>query len=272
MEELIATTVKNRVATLRINLPRRLNGWTMPLKDALFTAMDVAVSNDDVAVVVLTGTGEYYSAGVDLSGSLELGHPRVLRRMIVEQNRALFELFIQFPKPILVAVNGHAIGAPVTSATLCDAILAAEHATFSTPFAKVGLPAEGCSSVHLPRLVGRDAAERMLGPEGWKPTAAEALEIGLVNEVVRGEQLLDRAQALGELWVAENKSREYRAGATRGELEYVNAEESERVADAFLSSEFLMGQYRFLKSRKKTLPALTFLALRVTRPAWSLLL
>lgn len=272
MDELLLTSVRNHVATLRFNLPRRLNGWTLAMKDALFAAMSSAAENEGVRVVILTGTGEYYSAGVDLSGSLQLGHPKKLRRMIVEQNRALFDLFIQFPKPLIVAVNGHAIGAPVTSATLADAMLAAESATFSTPFAKVGLPAEGCSSVHFPRLIGREAAERMLGPEGWKPTAHEALAIGLINEVVPDAQLLDRAQALAEAWSEAEKPREFRAGATRGELEYVNAQESERVADAFLSAEFLTGQYRFLRSRKKTVPALTFLALRLTRPAWSLLL
>ena len=238
----------------------------------LGAALDATAADPEVKAVVLTGTGDDYSAGVDLSGALRLGHPRELRRLIVQANRALFEQFIRFPKPILVAVNGRAIGAPVTSATLCDAIVASDRASFETPFAKVGLPAEGCSSVHFPRLLGEEAARRMLGPEGWAPTAAEALDVGLIDAVVPHDELMNEAQRRAERWIAEGRGRTFRAGAERAELERVNAQESERVADAFLSARFLMGRYRFLKSRKKTGPALAFLALRVTRPVWARLL
>jgi enoyl-CoA hydratase/carnithine racemase len=270
--DLVVVTVRNGVATLRMNHPKRLNGWTQAMQAELGAALDAAAADPEVKAVVLTGTGDYYSAGVDLSGALRLGHPRELRRLIVQANRALFEQFIRFAKPILVAVNGRAIGAPVTSATLCDAIVASDRASFETPFAKVGLPAEGCSSVHFPRLMGERAAQRMLGPEGWAPTAAEALDVGLVDAVVPHDELMSEAQCRAEGWVAEGRERTFRAGAERAELERVNARESERVADAFLSARFLMGRYRFLKSRKKTGPALAFLALRVTRPVWARLL
>ena len=63
--------------------------------------------------------------------------------------------YFQFPKPLIIAVNGPAIGACVTSATVCDAIVASEKATFATPFAKLGVPPEGCSSVHFERLMGK---------------------------------------------------------------------------------------------------------------------
>ncbi|MEL6546750.1 MAG: enoyl-CoA hydratase/isomerase family protein [Myxococcota bacterium] len=272
MSELVETSVTRKVATVRFNHPRRLNGWTLAMQDALRDAFEELAARDDVSVVVVTGTGDYYSAGVDLGGSLKIDHPKTLRSMIVSRNHALFELFIQFPKPLIAAVNGHAIGAPVTSATLCDTLLASTSATFSTPFAKVGLPAEGCSSVQFPKLLGAESAQRMLGPEGWKPTAQEALEIGLANEVLEPDELLSRAQTLGEQWANEGRTRVYRGETTRDSLEDTNAQESERVADAFLSSDFLMGQYRFMRSRKKTVPAFTFLALRLTRPAWALLL
>ena len=85
-----------------------------------------------------------------------------------------------------MAANGPAVGGVVTSAALCDAVVASETATFSTPFAALGLAPEGCSSVHFERVMGgsRERAERMLGPEGWRPTAREAREAGLVTEVV----------------------------------------------------------------------------------------
>jgi enoyl-CoA hydratase/carnithine racemase len=270
--ELVVVDVHNGVATLRMNHLRRLNGWTVPMQAALRQAFERAATDARVKAVVLTGTGKYYSAGVDLSGALRLDHPRRLHALIVDANYRLFDLFIGFPKPILAAINGIAIGAPVTSATLCDAMVAAEGATFETPFAKVGLPAEGCSSVHFPRLLGAEAAARMLGPEGWRPSATEALDVGLVDAVVPADQLLTTARAWAEDWIQAGRSRQFRAGAERRELEQINREESRRVADAFFSPSFLMGRYRWLSARRKTGPALAFLALRATRPAWSWML
>ena len=100
---------------------------------------------------MLTGTGKYYSAGVNLSAIMAPMSPAKIHAEIVKRNSAVFNNFIDFPKPIIVAVNGPAIGAVVTSATLSDAIIAAEEATFSTPFAALGIVPEGCSSVHFAR-------------------------------------------------------------------------------------------------------------------------
>ncbi len=271
-DALVLVSTKNRVTTLTMNMPKRLNGWTAPMMGAVRDALGRAADDDGSGAVILTGTDPYYCAGVNLGGVLELGHPRELHAMIVEHNRALFDLFIEFPKPILIAANGPAIGASVTSATLCDGIIASERATFSTPFAALGVPAEGCSSVHFERLMGAEAAERMLGAEGWKPTAAEALEVGLVQWAVPHDTLLTEAQRIAEGWLESGAKRSYRAGAVREELEAVNAEESVRVADAFLGAPFLAGQFRFLWRKKKRGPALVFAALRVTRPLWSRLL
>lgn len=271
-DDLLVISDKNRVRTLRMNNPRRLNGWTLAMQNALDAAFAAAAADPEVGALVLTGTGRYYSAGADLSGVFRLGHPRTLRGLIVKGNYRLFDKFIQFPKPILIAANGAVLGAPVTTAVLSDTIIAAEEASFSTPFARIGLPAEGCSSLLFPKLFGEATAQRLLGEEGWKPTAKEALEIGMVEAVVPAELLLDEAQRRAEAWVAEGRPRTYRGGVSKAELEAVNARESEEVADAFLSKAFLMNQYRFLKSKKKTGPAVTFLTLALTRPLWGRLL
>ena len=271
-EPLVLASTLRGVRTLRMNNPRRLNGWTMDMMVELFGVMEGAADDDAVGALVLTGTDPYYSAGVNLSSAVKLTWPRALREMIRAQNQELFDRFIDFPKPIVVAVNGPALGATVTSATLCDAIIASEHATFSTPFAKLGVTPEGCSSVHLPRLIGAEAAARMLGAEGWVPTADEALAVGLVDEAVPHAALLERAQARAEEYADSGRGRVYRAGATAEELKRINAQESAALADAFLDTPFLMGQYRFLRSRSKTGPALTFRALAATRPLWSRML
>lgn len=269
--DLVLRTTRNHVTTLTMNMPERLNGWTLEMMEALRSAMRGAAADEQTRVVVLTGTDPYYCAGVNLGATIQLAHPRKLRRSIVEHNQALFDGFLDFGKPILVAANGPAIGASVTSATLCDGIIASEKATFSTPFAALGVTPEGCSSLLFPRLLG-PAANRMLGPEGWKPTGAEALAVGLVQWVVPHEELLSRAQSLAESWVEAGATRTYRGGFSRAELKAVNASESEVLADAFLSTPFLKAQFEFLWRKKKRRNAAMFLGLWLSHPLWSKLL
>ncbi len=272
MPDLILRSSARGVTTLTMNMPERLNGWTLEMMEALRTAMDSAASDPQTKAVILTGADPYYCAGVNLGATMKLSHPKALHAEIVARNRALFENFLRFPKPILAAVNGPAIGASATSATLCDGIIASERATFSTPFAALGVCPEGCSSVLFARMMGEEAAARMLGPEGWKPTGAEAHEVGLAQRVVPHEALLAEAQRIAEGWVEAGAKRTLPCGATLEELLEVNARESVGVADSFLSAPFLKGQFRFLWGKKKRGPAMTFLALWKTRPIWSRLL
>lgn len=78
--------------------------------DALSRSFQTAASDPDVRVAIVAGTDPYYCAGVNLAGALNLVHPKQIRAQIVEENGALFERFLRFPKPILIAVNGPAIG------------------------------------------------------------------------------------------------------------------------------------------------------------------
>ena len=271
-QALVLNETRDHITTLTLNNPRRLNGWTMPMLDALRTSLDEAATDNQTKVVILTGTDPYYCAGVNLSAVIKPDHPAKLHGFIETQNRQLFEMFIRFPKPIIVAANGPAIGASVTSATLCDALIASEEATFSTPFARLGVTPEGGSSQMFPTLLGDQTAQRMLGEEGFVPTGTEAAEIGLATEVVPHDQLLDRARALATEWIAQGKERSYRGGFEPEELIAINARESRQLADAFLSAKFLRGQFEFLWKKHKQGPALVFLALLLTRPVWSLLL
>ena len=270
--DLVLSTTRNGVTTLTMNLPERLNGWTMELMLALRDTLAQAAEDPATKALVLTGAGSYYSAGANLSGTVKVMHPRKLREMVIEHNQALFDAFLDFPKPLLAAINGPALGAAATSATLCDGIIVSEVALFSTPFAAVRVTPEGCSSVMFPRLLGEETAQRMLGEEGWKPTGAEAHEIGLAQWLASPEDLLDRAQEIAEGWIAEGRARTFRGGFSLDELKEVNARESIGVADSFLGASFLSNQARFLWRKKKRVPAATFFLLRATRPLWSKLL
>jgi peroxisomal 3,2-trans-enoyl-CoA isomerase len=260
------------VTTLTMNTPARLNGWTQEMMAALWAGMSDAAQDDETRVLVLTGVDPYFCAGVNLAGAFKLGHPRKMHETIVQNNEALFNRFLDFPKPMLIAVNGPAIGASVTSATLCDGIIASKKATFSTPFARLGVTPEGCSSVHFARLMGEENARRMLGPEGWRPNAEEALEAGLVQWVVPHDQLGDEADRIAREWINSGAQRSFRGGSERDELKAVNARESVELADAFLGAAFLKAQFKFLKSKKKWGPAAMFLAMLVLRPIWARLL
>jgi len=265
----ILTQKREGVTTLTMNTPARLNGWTRQMMDALREGMSSAAADDETRVLVLTGADPYFCAGVNLAGTLSMGHPRKMHALIVENNEALFNLFLDFPKPMLIAVNGPAIGASVTSATLCDGIIASEKATFSTPFAALGVTPEGCSSVHFARLMGEKNAERMLGREGWRPSAEEALDAGLIQWVVPHDQLADEANRIAREWINEGAQRSFRGGSERDELKAVNATESVDLADAFLGAPFIKAQYKFLSSKKKWGPAAMFLAMLISRPVWS---
>ena len=271
-DSLVLVTHKDHVTTLTMNMPRRYNGWTQAMMTELRGALKAAGKDAATGAIVLTGVDPYYCAGVNLAGTLKLDHPRRLHAMIAAQNAALFDMFLDVPKPILVAANGPAIGAAVTTATLCDGIIASERATFATPFARLGVPFEGCSSLVFPAEFGEEVTGRMIGKEGWVPTAKEAAEFGMVQKVVAHEDLLKEAQKIAKGWAKKGKAREYPAGATKEELKAVNARESEAVADAFLSPAFLEGQFKFLLSRKKHGPAAMFFLLWKTHPVWSLLL
>jgi enoyl-CoA hydratase/carnithine racemase len=168
------------------------------------------------------------------------------------------------------AVNGPAIGAAVTSAALCDAVLCSETATLHTPFTQLGMTPEGCSSFTFPRCMGEEGARAML-VEGRKLAANEALALGLATEVVASSEqgpeasaapstaeevlrsaLVRRALVVAAEWVREGRPRA-NVDIT-DQLRSTNRRESQQLADSFFQTPFLDAQYRFAKDKKKTGP------------------
>jgi peroxisomal 3,2-trans-enoyl-CoA isomerase len=258
------------VLTLAYNNDRKLNAWTEPLMKQLFAELTEASRDREVKGVVLTGKGTYYGAGIDLSAVVKLMAPVKLIRKIRDDNQTLFAAIIDFPKPIVAAVNGPAIGAAVTTTVLMDACFASPSATFSLPFAKLGVPPEGCSSVTFAEMMGDTAAQRMLGAENWKPTAAEALAAGLITEVVEGDAvaLVARASAYVEGRIGAGGGRRFDA-TEAARLNRVNATESAELANAFVSPKFLGAMDEFNTKRKTPqLARFFFRAAKLTLPLW----
>jgi enoyl-CoA hydratase/carnithine racemase len=191
---MLSVDVVDRVATITLNRPDRLNAYDVGLKDALVAAFDTVDADDSVAAVVVTGSGRAFCAGMDLSGG-----PGVFTASDRDSGGELALRIFASTKPVIAAVNGAAIGVGATMTLPMDIRLASTTARFGFVFSRVGIVLESCSSWFLPRVVGISRAAE------WAYTgrifdAAEALAAGLVRSVHPPDELLPAAQRLaGEI-------------------------------------------------------------------------
>jgi len=185
------------VRTLTFNRPTAFNSFDLALKEALLRALTDAGADRSVRAVVITGSGRAFSAGQDLKQHLELVRaedPRGASTVRDFYNPAISAL-VGMPKPVVAAVNGAAAGAGAALAYACDLRIAGISASFSMAFAGVGLSADSGASFTLPRLIGAGRTARMM-LLGERVGAAEALRIGMVDEVVPDAELTTRVAEL----------------------------------------------------------------------------
>ncbi|XP_078724890.1 enoyl-CoA delta isomerase 2-like isoform X3 [Lampetra fluviatilis] len=139
---------------------------------------------DESAFAVITGAGDYFCSGNDLSNFTNMP-PGGIKQMALdaaEVLRRFVSSFIEFPKPLVAVVNGPAVGVAVTLLGLYDAVYATSRATFQTPFSQLGQSPEGCSSYIFPKLMGAAKATEML-LFNKRLTSQQACDLGLVTEV-----------------------------------------------------------------------------------------
>lgn len=198
--EQILFDLEDRVATITLNRPEVLNAYQPRMGDELVDAFRRTRDDDGVRAVILTGAGRAFCAGVDLGFLKE-------QRARLERGEDLVPLgeehFVKgfaaelaaFPKPVIAAIRGAAVGVGVTMTLPCDIRLAAEDAVFALPFTKLGM-LPGLGSTHfLPRIVGMGAALELV-LTSRSIDAAEAARIRLVNRVVPGARLEIEAREL----------------------------------------------------------------------------
>ncbi|MBE0622910.1 MAG: enoyl-CoA hydratase [Burkholderiales bacterium] len=192
-------SVTDRVATLTLNRPDRLNALSTPMLDGLIEALPRLAADPAVGVVVLTGAGRGFCAGGDVKnmaeGTSQLGLDDAVQRLRgrMEVSRLLHEI----PKPTIAMVNGPAAGAGLAMALACDLRIASESARFITAFAKVGFSGDFGGSYFLSKLIGTGKA-RELYYLGEQLDAGTALALGVVNTVVPDFELLDATMALAQ--------------------------------------------------------------------------
>ena len=179
----IRYNAREGVAVITLNRPEALNALNEEMKDSLKKALLKAADDEAVRVVILTGEGRAFCAGADLK-RLKTDYEHFKRTGEASRfyDISLPRTMAFYPKPILAAINGPAVGVGMTMALTCDIRLASESATFSCPFTRIGLTPEFGSAYFLPRLVGYSkAAEWVLTSRMIK--AQEALSTGLISEM-----------------------------------------------------------------------------------------
>jgi len=189
----LTLTVDDRIATITVNRPEKLNALNDATIGELGAAADEVRTRADVAGVILTGAGRSFVAGADIS---ELAGQRPLdARRRALRGQSVFRQFETCPKPVVAAVNGFALGGGCELAMACHLRVASEAAKFGQPEVKLGITPGYGGTQRLPRLVGRGRALQLL-LTGETIDAAEALRIGLVNRVVPAAELLGAARAI----------------------------------------------------------------------------
>ena len=188
--------VKDKIATITLNRPDKMNAFTGPMIDAWASSLQEAQRDPEVNVVIVTGAGKAFCAGGDVARMGE-GRPSPL-----DHKNGLWENIHRVPKaleamdkPVIAMVNGVAVGAGMGMCVMCDMRVAADTARFSTGYVRVGLvPGDG-DTYFLPRLTGTAKALELLWTADFIE-APEALRLGVVNRVVPAAELRDATYAL----------------------------------------------------------------------------
>ena len=194
--------VSEKIATVTLHRPDRMNAWTAIMERDVRHAMEAAAADDNVRVIVLTGSGRAFCAGADMEALKGLD-PDDIRRA---QNLPPFDMnrrpdwqtrygyYPSIPKPVIGMLNGATAGIGLVHALYCDLRFAADSAVFTTAFARRGLIAEHGISWMLPRIVGHANALDLL-MSARRVQGDEALRIGLVNRLYPQEQLREQTHA-----------------------------------------------------------------------------
>src|SRR5271155_1930686 len=199
--------VADRIATITLNRPDKLNAWTAIMEREVRSAVEEAERDENVRVIVLTGAGRAFCAGADMAllGTVaEKGLDAARREQAVQKTqsksdgvrddfRHKYSYFPAVTKPVIAAINGPVVGLGLVIALYCDLRFASDTARFSTAFSRRGLIAEYGMAWMLPRLVGHANALDLLF-SARMIDAAEALRMGLVNQVYPQETFREKVR------------------------------------------------------------------------------
>lgn len=187
------------VATVTLNRPEVLNAFSTPMQRELAAVIARLADDSAVRAVVLTGAGRAFCAGGDIGEMEGAADPTPLasRNKLHRMLTSVLMPLVRLEKPVIAAVNGVAAGAGMNLALAADITLVAEQARFSQAFVKVGLVPDTGGLYLLTRLIGLNRAKELCFT-GRMLDAREALDLGLVNQVMAADELMPRAKALAQ--------------------------------------------------------------------------
>jgi enoyl-CoA hydratase/carnithine racemase len=185
-----------RVRLLTLDRPDQLNAFNEALYDATADALIAATDDPGIAVVVITGSGRAFSAGTDV---VEMAGRNTGETVSgVHGFPGLIDRLVAFPKPLICAVNGLALGVGATMLALADLVVMSRDARIRCPFTALAVAPEAASSYTFPLLMGRQRATWTLLSSEWL-TAADCLEAGLAWKITPPESLLDETMAAARI-------------------------------------------------------------------------
>ncbi len=182
------------IAVITLNRPQALNAFSVRMRDELYEVLSAVKADDEVRVAVLRGAGgKAFCAGADLREFLTA--PSVVKARQIRSIRDLWRLFLSVPQPLIAALHGYVLGSGIEIALYCDLRIAAPDTVFGLPEVSLGiLPAAGGTQT-LPRILGLSGALDML-LTGRRLSGQEAFNMGMVNQIVPREKLLQTADEL----------------------------------------------------------------------------
>lgn len=257
----IIVDIKNHVATLTLNRPRKLNALNSVICREISAAVKSLNEDDAVKAIIITGAGRAFCAGADLTSddnATSLNLPGISRAEktspFVSMGWVIRQLS-QCTKPLIAAINGPAVGAGLSYAAAADIRIASDKALFSAIFVKVGLVPDMGLSYYLPRLIGISRSLELM-MTGDTIDAREAERIGLVNHVVPHDNLLPAARELAQrlasgpsLAVEMTKQMAY-MGLAADSVTAQMGVESYMISVAAQSEDFMEGVAAFREKRQ----------------------
>ena len=192
--ETVLYSVKNRVATISLNRPKTLNSFNTQMRLDLFAAVEKANGDDDVRVVIINAEGRGFCAGADL---IEKNAYATIEEQIVTEYKPFLTAIRNSSKTYIASVEGACAGIGSALAMTCDLIIMEEDAYIYQAFAAIGLIPDGGAAWHLVNRLGYKRAYEMI-VQSEKMPAQTCLELGLINRIVKAEELAEASQAWAE--------------------------------------------------------------------------
>lgn len=249
------------VATITLNRPGVLNALNQPMAEALVRAIQKCVDDEGVRAVILTGAGRGFCAGGDMKAAWEHieagGDPRqFFRDLTVPLHRLIADMRLM-EKPIVAAVNGAAAGAGLSLAAACDLRIAAESARFAQAYTSIGLVPDAGWTALVPQIIGPAKAAELLLLDPVL-NARQALELGLVHEVVPENRLAERAREVAAKLAkgpgtAFGGAKALMNAGLCSTLEIQLERERQRIIAQGGTADFLEGLAAFVKMRRSRL-------------------